>query len=256
MSTDKKAFKEYFTEFLMLFLAVTFGFFAENFREAGLEKESMKENYNALLLDLEQDRTRIKTIFDSTTKYEYRFLELKYLLYQFHSGKIGWEELKTKYVSIGNMPNYATLFINNMTFKNMQSSGLVSGIDDTQLKSQLSYYYEVIFKRLEDNNHIFDDLGVEFNYKHRPSINLFEAVMKNRNDGLLNSYPPEFSNNENYRTFIMNLPETKKRITSGSLVFELHNYSSRYFSYHNILKEIEQHNLELKEKIETELKNF
>ena len=30
---DKKRFKEYFFEFLMIFLAVTMGFFAENIRE-------------------------------------------------------------------------------------------------------------------------------------------------------------------------------------------------------------------------------
>lgn len=255
-TNNKKAWNEYFTEFLMLFLAVTFGFFAENYREAGLERESMKENYIALLLDLEQDRKRIKIIFDSTTKYEYRFLELKYVLFQYHSGEIGWEQLKNKYMTIGTMPNYSTLFINNMTFKNMQSSGLVSGINDQDLKSQLSYYYEVIFKRLEDNNHIFDNLGVEFNNKHRPNTNLYEAIMKNRNDSLLNSYPPEFSNNANYKKFIMELPETKARLTNGSLVFELNNYSSRYFSYHNILKDIEQQNLQLKQKIEKELENY
>jgi len=30
---EKKGFKEYFLEFLMIFLAVTLGFFAENIRE-------------------------------------------------------------------------------------------------------------------------------------------------------------------------------------------------------------------------------
>jgi hypothetical protein len=33
LHVEKKNFKEYFLEFLMIFLAVTLGFFAENIRE-------------------------------------------------------------------------------------------------------------------------------------------------------------------------------------------------------------------------------
>jgi hypothetical protein len=40
---EKKNFKEYFLEFLMIFLAVTLGFFAENIREHFTEKNSAKE---------------------------------------------------------------------------------------------------------------------------------------------------------------------------------------------------------------------
>ena len=36
--THKKNWKEYITEFLMLFFAVTLGFFAENYREHQIEK--------------------------------------------------------------------------------------------------------------------------------------------------------------------------------------------------------------------------
>jgi hypothetical protein len=39
----KKNFKEYFLEFLMIFLAVTMGFFAENIREHFTEKAKGKE---------------------------------------------------------------------------------------------------------------------------------------------------------------------------------------------------------------------
>src|SRR5215471_5281072 len=37
---EKKRFKEYFLEFLMIFLAVTLGFFAENIREHFAEKKT------------------------------------------------------------------------------------------------------------------------------------------------------------------------------------------------------------------------
>jgi hypothetical protein len=41
-TVDKKNFKEYFLEFLMIFLAVTMGFFAENIREVLFRKKNCK----------------------------------------------------------------------------------------------------------------------------------------------------------------------------------------------------------------------
>ena len=40
---EKKGLKEYFLEFLMIFLGVTMGFFAENIGEKHIEKQNAKE---------------------------------------------------------------------------------------------------------------------------------------------------------------------------------------------------------------------
>jgi hypothetical protein len=56
-----------------------------------------------------------------------------------------------------------TLYVNNSSFKNMQSSGLLSYVDEEELKTSLSYYYEVVFKRIESNNSFFDQVGTELN---------------------------------------------------------------------------------------------
>ena len=41
---EKKNFKEYFLEFLMIFLAVTLGFFAESFREHLAESKKLHQH--------------------------------------------------------------------------------------------------------------------------------------------------------------------------------------------------------------------
>ena len=51
----KKNFKEYFFEFLMIFLAVTLGFFAENIREHFVNSEKEKNYMKGMLQDLEKD---------------------------------------------------------------------------------------------------------------------------------------------------------------------------------------------------------
>jgi hypothetical protein len=54
-NVEKKNFKEYFLEFLMIFLAVTMGFFAENIREHFSDKEKQKQYLQTLYYDLKDD---------------------------------------------------------------------------------------------------------------------------------------------------------------------------------------------------------
>src|SRR5205814_8198319 len=52
---EKKSFKEYFLEFVMIFLAVTMGFFAESLRENINNKERLHAYIQSLVSDLRSD---------------------------------------------------------------------------------------------------------------------------------------------------------------------------------------------------------
>ena len=68
-STHKKSWKEHFTEFLMLFFAVTLGFFAENVREIYVESHRETEYMHTMVQDLKEDTARInKSIILSSEK--------------------------------------------------------------------------------------------------------------------------------------------------------------------------------------------
>src|SRR5689334_15825676 len=56
-----KRFKEYFLEFIMIFLAVTLGFFAETIREDVTEHRRAKEFSKAMLRDLEADTAQLRS---------------------------------------------------------------------------------------------------------------------------------------------------------------------------------------------------
>ena len=55
-----KNWKEYFVEFLMLFTAVTLGFFAENVREHYIESHRESQYMESLLADLKIDQANLK----------------------------------------------------------------------------------------------------------------------------------------------------------------------------------------------------
>ena len=52
---EKKNFKEYFLEFIMIFLAVTMGFFAESYRESLNDSTKEKEFMTSIIKDLKSD---------------------------------------------------------------------------------------------------------------------------------------------------------------------------------------------------------
>lgn len=58
-TVETKNFKEYFLEFLMIFLAVTMGFFAENIREYFSERKTAKEYLEAFENELKQNEASI-----------------------------------------------------------------------------------------------------------------------------------------------------------------------------------------------------
>ena len=58
---NPKKWKEYFLEFLMIFLAVTMGFFAENIRENYVEHKSAREYASLLIEDLATDTVELNS---------------------------------------------------------------------------------------------------------------------------------------------------------------------------------------------------
>ncbi len=229
-----KKITEYFTEFLMLFTAVTLGFFAKNYREHSLIEAKMKENYESLVEDLRSDSTKMTSLIDSYKQGDSTLLQFDNLLYDYHSGAITYGELVDVYKTMKPFPNYSTVFINNTTFKNVQSSGMLSYISARSLRFEISYYYEVMFKQLQDNNALFDKDGIDFFDRNLPIGHL----LRTRQNQVTNTDEKSGSsaiNAEKYQDFIFQLPETKKILTSDKLIFYSKVYRDRYAGYNFLL---------------------
>ena len=56
---EKKGFKEYVLEGLMIFIAVMMGFFAESLREHMADREREKQYMHAMVVDLQKDSVQI-----------------------------------------------------------------------------------------------------------------------------------------------------------------------------------------------------
>ena len=133
---EKKNFKEYFLEFLMIFLAVTMGFFAESFRENISNHHREKQYMQSMLEDLKQDTAMLQHQYN-LSGYEASGIDsLKTLLYE-DSGKINTAELYRLQVTYSRMLN--------LTFSNKTSSQLKAGgmnfIENRKVANAISSYW-------------------------------------------------------------------------------------------------------------------
>ncbi|MBM3159376.1 MAG: hypothetical protein FJZ69_06425 [Bacteroidetes bacterium] len=103
-----KNWKEYITEFIMLFAVVTLGFFAKNYREHKIIDHRIEENYQALLQDLRQDSARIKELQADNILVRKGMMILLEAIYQYQDNLVNWEQVKNRIASIEKLPSYQT----------------------------------------------------------------------------------------------------------------------------------------------------
>jgi hypothetical protein len=248
-SHKPKNWKEYITEFIMLFAAVTLGFFAENIREHSIIEHRIEQNKVAILKDLEADAVTIDSILVTEQASINTFDRIMNLLYLSKNKKINESQLMDSIKSIPDIiATTFTLYVNNSSFKNMQSSGLLSYVDEEELKTSLSYYYEVVFKRIESNNGFFDQVGTELN--GILPIGIGTLIRKVRTDST--SY--DLNKPSNYLNFMLSLNETKNLLQSEKFIYDLQRYYNQIFVYQLALKLAKAENHKLIQLLKTEHK--
>jgi hypothetical protein len=118
----------------------------------------------------------------------------------------------------------------------------------------LSYYYEVIFKRLNDNNKLVDDVGINFFDKYLTfgqGVNPRKSLASIYNQG---HYENEFSDPTLYRKFLIHLKSAKALIKSDDFITATDVYTNRYNGYQHILSVIKEKNNKLISLLQTEIK--
>ena len=246
--THKKKWSEYIIEFVMLFAAVTLGFLAENLREHQIMNHRVEQNKIAILKDLQTDSADIAAVIaieDSCIK---RYNRINNYLYLAKTNRISQAQLID---SIKNTPQFiaysTTLYMNNSSFKNMQSSGLLSFLEDGELKNALANYYEVNFKSIEAANEFFDQVGIVFN-NYFP-IGLGKLIRDYQK--FSNEY--ELNNSETYENFMLSLNKTKNDLSSDEFIYEVQKYYNYIFIYRTSLLNAKKSNDKLLKLLRSEI---
>lgn len=228
--TARKKWVHYFWEFLMLFFAVTLGFFVENQREHFIERQRAKEFAKSLLTDLAADTISLnKTIadYDSLSRNIDSFLRITELenIKAVPGGKIYY---------YGDAANSAfRMAFNTATTEQLKSSGSLRFFPAALRKSIAGYDQGVQWFNLRQNNEpllnietkkyfdrIFDNkyVGQLYSIQSSDSLQLFRQAdfeLLNHDPALLKEYANNcFGRKENWRSRITtSLVPLKNRAT-------------------------------------------
>ncbi len=169
-SHKPKNWKEYITEFIMLFAAVTLGFLAENLREHQIIEHRKDQNLMAMIDDLKQDSIEIEARINEYKNSFYVFEKIKDISLAYQNQKLNENVAVDSIVNTYSNAVFGFgLFINNASYKNTIASGSLSNIENFETKKLIAQYYEALYGKLVVNNKVLDDdvnefMNKSFNY--------------------------------------------------------------------------------------------
>ncbi|PWU04732.1 MAG: hypothetical protein C5B52_00915 [Bacteroidetes bacterium] len=144
----EKLWKEYVFEFLMLFIAVSAGFFVENIREHYVEKHRAKEYAAMMVTDLKTDTIELNDIVHRTylaVTYLDTFLQVtsKQEITQIPSGKLYWYGLWGGFIR--------PFISHDAALQQMKSSGTLRYITNDTL-AKLITDYDLLLRSMQELN--------------------------------------------------------------------------------------------------------
>ena len=173
---EKKNFKEYFLEFLMIFLAVTMGFFAESYREHISERAKEKEYMHSLSTDLESDSALINyTIIYNTTMYKADSTILHLLQRSNKNSKT----LDSIYKLYPATTNFDTQINDPKTIEQLKSTGDYRLIKNKAVLDSIAKYYQYIAVTRTFRDEIQSQLQLTYNL----SFKIFDLYSFDNNAG-------------------------------------------------------------------------
>jgi hypothetical protein len=137
---EKKNFKEYFLEFLMIFLAVTLGFFAENLREHFAEERSANRYLQSLKLELQHNKN---VFYEADSLYKSR-LPIEDSIVKIFKAKKENADLPTMARIISNSRRQYSAPIELSAYNELVNSGGLKYLDNRLLKNSLARYEGLI----------------------------------------------------------------------------------------------------------------
>jgi len=192
-SHHPKKWKEYVTEFLMLFLAVTLGFFAENIREHYIEKEREIKFLQNIHQDLQKDIKEINTTI--------AYIEGKQLLadtlFSAIKSKTIYKDLPQFYYLVKNL-GFRHLFENSDNgFMQLKSSGGLRLIENNEIVEKIQDYTTNL-SRTMSLQEINESVGLTYNTKLSKILNVVTAVEMNESQ-----YVPAITTPTNHSRFLI-----------------------------------------------------
>ena len=137
--TERKKWHHYFWEFLMLFLAVTLGFFVENQREHFIEKKREKEYIRSMIEDLRLDTAGLSSTNNERKEAIVMYDSVITLLHK--KDRTPLEQQRVYYLARMGLRLSPFPILNDRTYEQMKSSGNLRLVHNKEIADRITKYY-------------------------------------------------------------------------------------------------------------------
>jgi hypothetical protein len=141
LKRQKTNFKEYISEFILIFVAITGGFFMENFRERIVEHHKEKEYMVRLIRDIKQDTLDLKNIINWNNRQMAGLDSLSAILEKPVS-----EIPAVSFISLisENLNDFHLFTPRDITMSQLKNTGNLRLIENTNVSDSIIFYYNTI----------------------------------------------------------------------------------------------------------------
>lgn len=229
-----RGWRGFAAEFLMIAIAVFVGSMGEYFLEHKIIEERRDDGLALMLRILEADRKNIDEIVGHCDRGIAHLDRSKMSAFRYKKNKISRDEyFRLLADDIDNRYSYRTLFLDRTAFNSMSSVGLVSLIESPELKIAISNYYEVLGRRLDDNNKLVDTEARQYYYE--------SFLLKNATDDPMVEIPGKLAIRFD-ASFYLSLPIVIEKTTSDRFITDTDNLLIRVVDYRSLLRTIRAQN--------------
>jgi hypothetical protein len=237
-SHHPKKWKEYLTEFFMLFLAVTLGFLAENIREVYVEKERAHELVSSFMKDVELNVRFLDSLIDGNKKHMLKCDSIAFYIIKTQ------KDMDLEYVY--EIPLHSIRYLsNNDTYDQMKSSGSLRYIKDTTLLRKMIEYsnsskatefrsvvqeYDYTANEFQNTLNKYKPIEIAANYHAKQILNNGDRYINNSNEQLFFIETAELKNG---KTFL--LPNEKIKQFKSEVVPVIYRRTSLIMSTMNFM---------------------
>lgn len=137
--TERKKWKHYFFEFLMLFLAVFAGFLAENWREHIVERKREKEYIRSMIEDLSRDTTVLA--LDNSIRKQAVLMYDSVITLLNKKNRSQFEQQRIYYLVRMGLRLSPFPILNDKAYEQMKSSGNLRLVHNKEIADRITKYY-------------------------------------------------------------------------------------------------------------------
>ena len=174
----KKHFVKYTLEFFVIVLGISFSFWINEWNRNRINMSSHKTDLIGLVTDLKKDSLNFEPIIKGFNKGIINTRKIVEASEAFNLKKIGYNELVEQLIEVGFPYRYNTFFMTDATYKSLLLNNKINNFPQ-KIQNKIINYYEFVAKKIIANNHIVDEISLNYYNNIHPFALYYNNNKKN-----------------------------------------------------------------------------